>query len=252
MPKPSANKQCSFNIDWTSEKLYPEVALWIEAVPGDNSAARCKFCSTKISVSNMGISALRSHASGAKHRKRDGSALIVDFFSSENQNSSHEKHAGTGKDKVSEQPHYCSAMGEKPGCSSGSGVGEKPECSSGSVVIGEKPERSSGSVVVGEKPVCSSSTSVVGEKPESFSGIGVEVKKPESGSSTVGKPHLCGEKLGLSSAKPVGLLKYKLQDETTTAEVLWCIHTVMTHGSDSASGKAVSLFKRMFPQSPVA
>lgn len=46
--------------------------------------------------------------------------------------------------------------------------------------------------------------------------------------------------------------KYLLRDETTKAEILWCLQTVLNHTSLSSSAKSVGLFPVMFPDSKIA
>ena len=56
-----------FNPAWCEEE---EFKLWLVCPPGtDTSTAYCTLCKTGFSVASMGKSGLRSHASGAKHKK---------------------------------------------------------------------------------------------------------------------------------------------------------------------------------------
>ena len=53
-----------YNDDWEDASLYPDIALWIGNVDGKDgfNFFRCKVCKTKkMSLSNMGISAVRMH-----------------------------------------------------------------------------------------------------------------------------------------------------------------------------------------------
>ena len=66
MPKSRANnKHCTFQDVWLDENVFPEF-YWIRKCQ-INTNALCIYCPKTIDLSNMGISALRSHATGKKH-----------------------------------------------------------------------------------------------------------------------------------------------------------------------------------------
>lgn len=46
--------------------------------------------------------------------------------------------------------------------------------------------------------------------------------------------------------------RFKLREEVTQAEILWCINTVIHHKSYRNAESSVSLFSRMFPDSQIA
>ncbi|XDV39420.1 hypothetical protein PO909_008670 [Leuciscus waleckii] len=74
--------KCRFNNVWLHLETYK---TWLEKVQ-DPRKARCGLCSKIIDISNMGESALASHAKGAKHQAvvaaREGSSMtITSFFS---------------------------------------------------------------------------------------------------------------------------------------------------------------------------
>ena len=59
-----------YNKSWEDISLYPDFAKWITPVPSDQFFARCKYCrGYPITISNMGIQALKSHCKGAKYLK---------------------------------------------------------------------------------------------------------------------------------------------------------------------------------------
>uniref|UniRef100_A0A8D8S0U8 BED-type domain-containing protein n=1 Tax=Cacopsylla melanoneura TaxID=428564 RepID=A0A8D8S0U8_9HEMI len=64
-----AARKTYFSNSWLDKKLYPEFGGWLEGVPGDSSVAKCKVCSKKIKLSNMGINAVRSHLMTPTHKK---------------------------------------------------------------------------------------------------------------------------------------------------------------------------------------
>ena len=53
---------------------------WIKAVPSDRSKTRCSFCKTEIDLSNMGASALESHAVGKKHMQYVTASVSASIF----------------------------------------------------------------------------------------------------------------------------------------------------------------------------
>lgn len=56
----------------------------------------------------------------------------------------------------------------------------------------------------------------------------------------------------LSTNRPRGLEEFVLKDDVTTAEILWCVETVMTHKSLREAEKDVAVISRMFKDSAVA
>lgn len=54
------------------------------------------------------------------------------------------------------------------------------------------------------------------------------------------------------SFTPRGLKSFLIKDEVTKSEILWCLHTVITHKSIRMSGKDVELFELLFPDSEIA
>ena len=58
---------CKFSDRWLTVEQY---STWLAAVASDRTKARCKVCLTNFDISNMGETALRSHAKGEKHQKR--------------------------------------------------------------------------------------------------------------------------------------------------------------------------------------
>ena len=61
MPK---TKNCHFQTEWLRNKKY---SSWIKSCVSNNKKAICNWCRTDIDISNMGVSALDSHAAGKKH-----------------------------------------------------------------------------------------------------------------------------------------------------------------------------------------
>ena len=55
--------QCVFNTNWLQDGQY---ARWLTSV-NDKNKACCKICLKDIDIGNMGESALKRHAAGAKH-----------------------------------------------------------------------------------------------------------------------------------------------------------------------------------------
>ena len=54
-----------FNTAWMSKEEYKS---WLQPVPSDNTRAKCTLCMKTISLSNMGEKAIKSHATGQKHK----------------------------------------------------------------------------------------------------------------------------------------------------------------------------------------
>lgn len=55
-----------------------------------------------------------------------------------------------------------------------------------------------------------------------------------------------------SSVTPRGLKSFLLKEDVTKCEILWCLHTVITHKSLRMSEKDVELFELIFPDSEIA
>lgn len=62
----STTKKCSFNPDWTNPNVSGHIS-WIQPVKGDPYSAQCTVCRKSFSLSNMGKTAVSSHASSKKH-----------------------------------------------------------------------------------------------------------------------------------------------------------------------------------------
>jgi hypothetical protein len=70
---------CIFNDSWTTHSEY---SVWVVRA-ADKSKARCRLCLKDFDVSNMGESALKSHAKGTKHIRRvneDARLMARDFL----------------------------------------------------------------------------------------------------------------------------------------------------------------------------
>ena len=70
-------KKCHFQIEWLANEDYSN---WVQAVPNDRSRVKCSFCKTEIDISNMGVSALDSHAAGKKHKQIASAAVSSSMF----------------------------------------------------------------------------------------------------------------------------------------------------------------------------
>ena len=77
---------CSFNYLWLQDK---ELKEWIAPHPKLKTMAVCTACGSDFDIANNGISAVRSHAKGSKHKKnvksqaeKSASSKIGDFFTS--------------------------------------------------------------------------------------------------------------------------------------------------------------------------
>ena len=57
--------KCKFAGSWLEHEQYKP---WLKPVSGNDREAYCSFCKKKISVTSMGINALRSHMLGASHK----------------------------------------------------------------------------------------------------------------------------------------------------------------------------------------
>lgn len=65
----SMSRKAKFNILWTNKEDFPDFYEWIEKVDNCDSSAFCKFCHKRIELSNMGKTALLSHANGKIHKR---------------------------------------------------------------------------------------------------------------------------------------------------------------------------------------
>ena len=59
-------KKCHFQNEWLTNEEYSN---WVQVVPKSRSRVKCSLCKTEIDISNMGVSALDSHAAGKKHKQ---------------------------------------------------------------------------------------------------------------------------------------------------------------------------------------
>ena len=81
-----ASKQCHFLEIWLQE---PEFAAWLQQTK-DDSNWYCKLCRKLFDISNMGISAVKSHKQSKqhnqimKHKPSPFSQSITDFFGKTN------------------------------------------------------------------------------------------------------------------------------------------------------------------------
>lgn len=58
--------QCHFQSAWLN---IPEFTDWMQKDIGDSTNALCSVCMKTISLKNQGITALKIHATGIKHKK---------------------------------------------------------------------------------------------------------------------------------------------------------------------------------------
>ena len=62
---PKTSKKTYFDELWLKDE---RLGQWLQQVPKDRTCFRCKLCSKVLKLSNMGIEAIKSHESNAKHR----------------------------------------------------------------------------------------------------------------------------------------------------------------------------------------
>ncbi|KAL5510112.1 hypothetical protein EMCRGX_G005601 [Ephydatia muelleri] len=62
---PKTSKKTYFDELWLKDE---RLGQWLQQVPKDRTCLRCKLCSKVLKLSNMGIEAIKSHESNAKHR----------------------------------------------------------------------------------------------------------------------------------------------------------------------------------------
>ena len=70
-------KKCHFQNEWLANEDYSNR---VRAVPNDRSRVKCSFCKTEIDISNMGVSALDSHAARKKHKQIASAAAFSSMF----------------------------------------------------------------------------------------------------------------------------------------------------------------------------
>lgn len=82
------NKRCTFQNDWLDRQIHPDL-FWIRKSSTSSTEAHCNVCARTFDISNMGISAVNSHANGKKHRDRVQAKLqSTQYFSNLKVNSS--------------------------------------------------------------------------------------------------------------------------------------------------------------------
>ncbi|CAH0563016.1 unnamed protein product [Brassicogethes aeneus] len=59
-------RRCYFKTDWLTD---PNFNLWVEECKSNSSVIFCKICKKNVDISNMGVSALKSHMKSVKHIK---------------------------------------------------------------------------------------------------------------------------------------------------------------------------------------
>ena len=70
-------KKCHFQNEWLTNEEYSN---WVQVVPKNRSRVKCSLCKTEIDISNMGVSALDSHAAGKKHKQIARAAVSWAMF----------------------------------------------------------------------------------------------------------------------------------------------------------------------------
>ena len=70
-------KKCHFQNEWLTNEEYSN---WVQVVPKNRSRVKCSLCKTEIDISNMGVSALDSHAAGKKHKQIASAAVSWAMF----------------------------------------------------------------------------------------------------------------------------------------------------------------------------
>lgn len=64
------NKRCHFQLEWLDSKLHPDFFLIRKPCTASETDAFCILCLAHFDISNMGISAVRSHGKRKKHLQR--------------------------------------------------------------------------------------------------------------------------------------------------------------------------------------
>ena len=110
-----AKRKCTFNDDWLQIK---EFESWLDKGP-NCSVAYCKLCQQSFDVSNMGRSALSSHAKGKKHKEKEDSrkSLPITFFRQETVDKpSTSKHSADTSKEQSNEVQVISPQQKSPQC----------------------------------------------------------------------------------------------------------------------------------------
>ena len=79
--------RCIFNKNWLRDEEYSE---WLQEVPNDKYAFRCRACAKNLELGCMGKSALSRHTKGSKHSelvKGSDSASFIKSWTSKTINS---------------------------------------------------------------------------------------------------------------------------------------------------------------------
>lgn len=64
----SVGNRVAFNMEWTKDKSFK---AWLKPSPESKYKAFCSFCSKTFDLSNMGVTAVKSHARGTKHKENE-------------------------------------------------------------------------------------------------------------------------------------------------------------------------------------
>lgn len=164
--------KCHFRNEWLELTDPKHVKIWLRKCD-DIYKAKCTFCQCEFNISGSGISQVKSHALGQKHKSR-----ILGYNTN----------------------RITFSFSKDP-------LVATPNVATNSVA----PTSASSSLPLQNQSVASSA-SVAGSTSSS----------------------------------------YFLKEEVIIAEILWCLHKVMSHLSLRACANAVDLFRKMFPDSAIA
>ena len=231
-----------FNDDWLQ---FPGLKDWLMK-DKDPTKAKCSKCNYTFTLSNMGVSALHSHAKGVKHVKKISAAkssLPLSIFS-----------RGSGSIQSSANP-----APSAPQASSLAPDSSDRQTSSSTLASSDQQVSSSTAASPGlQAPPSSQAPQESSQASSTAQPILTSVQRsavpPRAVEEAVDDP------VGLSGSSPSqekganksAVKTFLLNEQVTRTEILWCIQTIMKHKSGRSAGDDVNLFRLMFPDSEIA
>ncbi|XP_040359009.2 uncharacterized protein LOC120844468 [Ixodes scapularis] len=208
----STTKKCSYNPDWTNPNVSGHIS-WIQPVKGDPHSTQCTVCRKSFSLSNMGKTAVSSHASSKKHLgamkllPNSTQACLPSFFT---------------------RPANVSAA-----TTSGAA------CASVKQAATAPPPNVSAATTSGA--ACASVKQAATAPP------------PNVSAATTSDAACASVKQAATAPPPnVSVGGFLFKTNVTKAEIIWCMNSIMIHGSFRSTAASAALFPLMFPGCEVA
>ena len=238
-----------FNEQWMNSKLHPTWSKWVRPVEGDNKKAFCTFCKTKIDLTTMGASALKSHEKGKKHSDAENvlnpqQPVLTDFLVK-----SSASHSINPKPSSIPIPIELTSFSflDEGGSLTLTDSDSIPPAGSESLSSFSKSTTTTHS-----QPFSSfaeSTTTSVSEPLTSSESNSTTVSESLSTFSTSTSTTVSSKSQSSSGSS---LQNFVLKDSVTQSEILWCFKLVKSNFSLRSSSDLNELFPKMFPDSLIA